>query len=52
VVAFVALQSIRARLSAQLGTPVPLVTPWLVITGVVSLCLVPAVAASLAPRRR
>jgi len=52
VVAFVALLSIRAGLSKQVGAPVELVMPWPVIGGVVGLCLLLAVVAGVVPARR
>lgn len=47
-VAFVALLSIRAGLSEQVGAPVRLVVPWEVVGGAVGLCLALAVAAGVA----
>ncbi|MCG5469659.1 ABC transporter permease [Micromonospora sp. LAH09] len=52
VVAFVGLLSIRAGLAEQVGVPVDLVVPWSVIAGVVGLCLLLAVLASVLPTWR
>ncbi|WP_406079146.1 FtsX-like permease family protein [Micromonospora sp. NBC_00858] len=51
-VAFAGLLSIRAGLAEQIGTPIDLVVPWPVIGGVVGLCLLLALAASVAPTWR
>ncbi|WCN82552.1 FtsX-like permease family protein [Micromonospora sp. LH3U1] len=51
-VAFVGLLSIRAGLAEQIGAPVDLVVPWSVIAGVVGLCLLLAVLASMLPTWR
>jgi putative ABC transport system permease protein len=51
-VAFVALLCIRAGLSEQIGTPVDLVVPWPVIGGVVGLCLLLALIATVVPTTR
>ncbi|WP_432990482.1 hypothetical protein [Dactylosporangium sp. CA-233914] len=50
--AFGALLSIPAGLGEQIGTHVELVVPWLVIGGVIGLCLVPALLAGALPTRR
>ncbi|MBB5867150.1 putative ABC transport system permease protein [Allocatelliglobosispora scoriae] len=50
-VAVPALIAIRAGLSDQVGTPVGLVIPWPVVGGVVGLCLLLAVGASVLPAR-
>ncbi|WP_239082735.1 FtsX-like permease family protein [Actinoplanes teichomyceticus] len=52
LVAFGALLAIRAGLSEQIGAPVPLVVPWPVIGGVISLCLLLALLAGVLPTRR
>jgi putative ABC transport system permease protein len=52
VVAFGALLSIRAGLSEEVGAPVDLVVPWSVVGGVVGLCLVLALLATVLPTRR
>lgn len=52
VVAFGALLSIRAGLSEQVGAPVELVVPWSVVGGVVGLCLLLALLATVLPTRR
>ncbi|GAA2850725.1 ABC transporter permease [Actinoplanes cyaneus] len=52
VVAFGALLGVRAGLSQQMDTAVPLVVPWPVVTGVVGLCLLLALAAGVLPTRR
>ncbi|MFI1990676.1 FtsX-like permease family protein [Actinoplanes sp. NPDC020271] len=52
LVAFGALLAIRAGLSQQMGTAVPLVMPWPVITGVVGLCLLLALVTGVLPTRR
>ncbi|MFI7487957.1 FtsX-like permease family protein [Micromonospora echinaurantiaca] len=46
-VAFAGLVSIRAGLAEQAGAPVDLVVPWPVVGGVVGLCLLLALAASV-----
>ncbi|MEV4516309.1 FtsX-like permease family protein [Dactylosporangium sp. NPDC049525] len=51
-VALVALLSIRAGLSEQVGAPVALVVPWQVVSGVVGLCLLLAIVASVVPTVR
>ncbi|MBQ1039825.1 ABC transporter permease [Micromonospora sp. C81] len=51
-VAFVGLLSIRAGLAEQVGAPVDLVVPWSVVAGVVGLCLLLAVLASVLPTWR
>ncbi|MGW3787126.1 FtsX-like permease family protein [Micromonospora chokoriensis] len=51
-VAFVGLLSIRAGLAEQVGASVDLVVPWSVIAGVVGLCLLLAVLASVLPTWR
>ena len=51
-VAFVGLLSIRAGLAEQVGAPVDLVVPWPVVGGVVGLCLLLAVVASVLPTWR
>ncbi|MFI6262231.1 FtsX-like permease family protein [Micromonospora sp. NPDC051006] len=51
-VAFAGLLSIRAGLAEQVGAPVDLVVPWPVVGGVVGLCLLLALAASVAPTWR
>jgi putative ABC transport system permease protein len=51
-VALAALVSIRAGLSEQVGAPVELVVPWSVVSGVVALCLLLAVVASVVPTMR
>jgi putative ABC transport system permease protein len=52
VVAFGALLSIRAGLSEEVGAPVDLVVPWAVVGGVIGLCLVLALLATVLPTRR
>ncbi|SIN35977.1 ABC transporter permease [Micromonospora cremea] len=51
-VAFAGLLSIRAGLAEQVGAPVDLVVPWSVVGGVVGLCLLLAVVASVVPTWR
>ncbi|WP_231927229.1 FtsX-like permease family protein [Micromonospora zamorensis] len=51
-VAFVGLLSIRAGLAEQVGAPVDLVVPWSVVAGVLGLCLLLAVLASVLPTWR
>ncbi|RLP88668.1 ABC transporter permease [Micromonospora sp. BL4] len=51
-VAFAGLLSIRAGLAEQVGVPVDLAVPWSVIGGVVGLCLLLAVVASVLPTWR
>ncbi|MGW3604329.1 ABC transporter permease [Micromonospora sp. NPDC005161] len=51
-VAFAGLLSIRAGLAEQVGAPVDLVVPWSVVGGVVGLCLLLAVMASVLPTWR
>ncbi|MDO3700924.1 ABC transporter permease [Micromonospora sp. C28SCA-DRY-2] len=51
-VAFAGLVSIRAGLAEQVGAPVDLVVPWSVVGGVVGLCLLLALAASVVPAWR
>jgi putative ABC transport system permease protein len=51
VVAVIALLSIRAGLSEQVGAPVDLVVPWPTIGAVIALCLVLALVASAVPAR-
>ncbi|MBQ0900445.1 FtsX-like permease family protein [Micromonospora sp. U21] len=51
-VAFAGLLSIRAGLAEQVGAPVDLVVPWTVVSGVVGLCLLLAVVASVVPTWR
>ncbi|MET7945916.1 ABC transporter permease [Micromonospora sp. NPDC005324] len=51
-VAFVGLLSISAGLAEQVGAPVDLVVPWAVVAGVVGLCLLLAVLASVLPTWR
>ncbi|MEV4545110.1 FtsX-like permease family protein [Micromonospora echinaurantiaca] len=51
-VAFAGLVSIRAGLAEQAGAPVDLVVPWPVVGGVVGLCLLLALAASVVPAWR
>lgn len=51
-VAFAGLLSIRAGLAEQVGAPVDLVVPWSVVGGVVGLCLLLAVVASVLPTWR
>ncbi|RLP95020.1 ABC transporter permease [Micromonospora sp. CV4] len=51
-VAFAGLLSIRAGLAEQVGAPVDLAVPWSVVGGVVGLCLLLAVVASVLPTWR
>ncbi|WP_074308591.1 hypothetical protein [Micromonospora cremea] len=51
-VAFAGLLSIRAGLAEQVGAPVDLVVPWPVVGSVLGLCMLLALAASVAPTWR